>query len=229
MIMPASFCDFPRASFRACVFGAVLLTSAAAAPAMAQEPERVWNFRVYLNDAAIGTHRFTLRSAGAERELLSEARFEVKVLGLTVYRYAHRAVENWRGDCLTKLTASTNDDGEKLAVDAAVEGDRLRVNATGFKESLGGCVMSFAYWNPLMLRQSRLLNAQTGQYEQVGISLAGEEGVLVGGKPVTAKRYRISGLKNPLDLYYSGSGEWLGLESTVGGGRRLRYQLAAPG
>ncbi|WP_316044025.1 DUF6134 family protein [Variovorax sp. N23] len=31
---------------------------------------------------------------------MSDARFTVKLLGLTVCRYTHRAVEQWRGNCL---------------------------------------------------------------------------------------------------------------------------------
>ena len=206
---------------------ALVILMFASSFALAQEAERSWNFRVTLDDAPIGTHRFTLRSTGAERELVSEARFEVKVLGLTVYRYAHRAVENWRGECLTKMSAQTNDDGTKLSVQAQHEGDKLAIIATGGRETAPACAMSFAYWNPLMVRQNRLLNAQTGQYEAVNISPTGEESIPVAGKLVLAKRYRITGPKNPLDVYYSASGDWLGLDSTVSGGKRLRYRLEA--
>jgi hypothetical protein len=194
-------------------------------PLAAQDAERVWNFRVYLDDKPIGSHRFTLRGNGAERQLTSQASFEVKVLGFTAYRYSHQATETWRDNCLTKMTARTNDDGKALTVEAVAEGERMQINATENKESVSGCIMSFAYWNPQMLRQSRLLNAQTGQYEAVAIAPPVDDSVSVNGKPVAAKRYKLSGPKNPLDIWYSAAGEWLGLESTVGGGRRLRYRL----
>jgi hypothetical protein len=53
----------------------------------------------------------------------------------------------------------------------------------------------------------------------------GEETISVRGTPLPAKRYRITGPKNPIDLWYSATDEWLALESTVAGGRRLRYTL----
>jgi hypothetical protein len=85
--------------------------------------------------------------------------------------------------------------------------------------------MSFAYWNPEILRQTRLLNSQTGQYEAVTIAAMGEEKITVRGAAVQAKRYRITGPKNPIDLWYSADNSWLALQSTLDGGRRLRYLL----
>ena len=194
---------------------ALLLLGAHAASAAAQEA-RVWDFRVYLDNTAIGTHRFTLRQQGEERELASEARFDVKLLFFTAYRYAHQASERWRGDCLTALNSRTDDNGTPFAV-------------TRERAALQGCVMSFAYWNPQILRQSRLLNAQTGEHEAVAISALGDDRIAVRGAQVPARRYRISGPKNPIELWYSADGDWLALASTLEGGRRLQYRLEQGG
>jgi len=154
-------------------------------------------FAVLLDGKPVGSHRFELHEDGAMRRFTSTARFDVKVLGIPVYRYRHDAVEQWRGDCLVKLDARTDDGGEVTQVAAAPE----------------GCVMSFAYWNPRMLEQKTLLNAQTGRMDRVVVTALG------GG------RYRISGTKYPIELAYSPQGEWLALDSTVAGGRRLSYRL----
>jgi hypothetical protein len=195
------------------------------APSAQAAESRVWNFRAFLDDSPIGYHRFTLLDQGATRELRSETRFEVKVLFITAYRYSHDATEHWRGDCLESLKARTDDNGERTAVDAVSAGEGLTVETLKGREALSGCVMSFAYWNPQILRQLRLLNAQTGAYETVKIAAVGEETIVVRGTPLPAKRYRITGPKNPIDLWYSATDEWLALESTVAGGRRLRYTL----
>ena len=196
-----------------------------AASAQGAPEPRVWDFRVYLDDAAIGHHRFTLRETGAERELTNEARFDVKVLGFSAYRYAHDATERWRGHCLSALTARTDDNGERSAVNASRSGDRLAVSGPRAPEPLPGCVMTFAYWNPAILRESRLLNAQTGDYESVRVANMGEERIAVKGVQVVATRYRITGSKHPIDLWYSAQQEWLQLDSTLDSGRRLRYRL----
>jgi hypothetical protein len=186
---------------------------------------RSWDFQVFLGDAPIGYHQFTLDEQGERRELRSESRFAVKVLLFTAYRYEHDATELWRGDCLESLTARTNDNGGRPTVDARSDGERLAVATGKGSEIIAGCVMSFAYWNPQILRQARLLNPQTGEYEAVTVTTLGVENITVRGAPVAAKRFRLTGSGKPIDLWYSLGDEWLALESTVAGGRRLRYQL----
>ena len=187
-------------------------------------PEK-WEFQVFLNDTAIGHHHFVVNDKGAERELTTDARFDVKVLFINAYRYVHDASERWRGNCLASLNARTDDNGKQSAVQADQQGERVNVVSPRGREALDGCVMSFAYWNPEILRQTRLLNAQTGQYEAVTIAAMGEEKITVRGAPVQAKRYRITGPKNPIDLWYGPDNNWLALQSTLEGGHRLRYAL----
>jgi hypothetical protein len=186
-----------------------------------------WNFSVFLDDKPIGAHRFSVTGPAEARKVLSEAAFAVKLLGLTVYRYRHRAVEQWRGDCLRTLDASTDDDGEASRVRAEPAGDGLAVTVDSgtAAQTQPGCVMSFAYWNPAIQRQARLLNAQTGRHESVQVRPLGGGTLDVRGQRVAAMRWRIEGAAQPIDVWYSAEGEWLGLDSTVEGGRRLSYRL----
>jgi Family of unknown function (DUF6134) len=210
--------------------GAAAFVFAGAAAAQTQS----WNFEVFLDDSPIGHHHYTLRSSGdgAERELKIEARFNVKFLFINAYRYAHDASERWRGNCLAALTARTDDNGAKSEVDTESQGAQLSTvtsialpAATRARQPVDGCLMGFAYWNPEMLRQSRLLNAQTGKIETVTITALGEEKISVRGTPTPATRYRVSGTKHPIDLWYGADRAWVALQSTLESGRRLRYQL----
>lgn len=86
---------------RSCLLAGLAL----AVPAWAT-PDTSWNFSVLLDGRAIGTHRFELRPTGNEtRSLQSDARFDVKILGFTVYRYRHEARETWEGNCLDQIEA----------------------------------------------------------------------------------------------------------------------------
>ena len=150
----------------------------------------------------------------------------MKVLGLTLYRYEHLALERWQGDCLVSLEARTNDDGVRKTVQAWVEGSTLTVVAGGTRNQLGGCVTTFAYWNPAILAADRLLNAQTGRLEKVRIESQGRDWVLnAQGQASQASRYRIVGPEEPITLWYDEANRWVGLESQVGSGRRLTYRL----
>jgi hypothetical protein len=213
----------------ACTTAMALVCATAAAttsaPAAATPAPRDWQFQVLLDDRVIGQHRFSLQQRGDERMLVSEARFDVSFLGLTLYRYRHLATERWNGDCLAALDARTDDNGTQGVVSARTEGAALRVNAPDGERSVPGCVMSFAYWHPAMRAQRQLLNAQTGALEAVRIRRVGEALLTVGGRDRRAERWALEGPERPIELWYSAEGEWLGLDAVVARGQRLRYRL----
>lgn len=198
-----------------CIAATVSTAAAATAPPplpapLSRDGTNVWSFRVTLDGEPIGEHRFVVRSQGGRWSVTSEARFEVRILGIRAYRYRHEARESWQNGCLRSLESTTDDDGRPQQV-------QRRFDA--------GCTFSFAYWNPAMLAQSQLVNAQTGRAEEVSVARLGEARLDVRGAEVNAVRWRIDGPQPPLEVWYSPQGEWLGLDSTVAGGRKLSYRL----
>jgi hypothetical protein len=207
-----------RAAVPAMLWAALLPAQAGASTS--QE----WRFEVLLDDEPIGFHTFRLSGDGDTHELRGEARFSVKLLGFTIYDYAHRNHELWRHDCLQRIDASTDDNGEDFHVRGAIQGEQLVLeNRTG-NSILTGCVMTFAYWNPAILSQQRLLNAQTGEYLDVDIRQIGKKSLQLQGRAVPALHYRIHTGESDIELWYSTTNrDWLALSTSTSGGE-LRYR-----
>ncbi len=199
-------------------------TAPAQAPAAAPVHDQVWTFTATLDGKPIGTHRFSLTGDEGAHVLVSDARFDVKVLGLAVYHYDHHATEHWQGDCLASLVARTDDGGQETAVKAEPQGDALRIDGPAGDKTAPGCVMTYAYWNPALRHQTRLLNAGTGAVDAVQVSDAGAGMVAVAGHDVAATRWRIASPQGPVDVWTDAQGRWIGLDAQVKG-RRLSYRL----
>jgi hypothetical protein len=149
----------------------------------------------------------------------------VKFLFIDAYAYTHQARERWQGDCLTAIESRTDDNGKQLAVRGTRTGGRFEVAAGGGLAELPACVMSFAYWNPAMLRQARLLNAQTGELVDVRVEPLGEETIAVRGAPLAVRRYALHAPDFRIDVWYGAGNQWVQLESRTEGGRLLRYLI----
>ena len=197
-------------------------TSVAAAPGEAQ---RSWQFSVLLDGSPIGYHRFELMSRESELEVRSEASFDVRFLFINAFRYRHSNRELWEGECLRVIESSTRQNGEEFAVSGELLPQGLQIEANGKSDRLDGCVMTFAYWNPRFLAQSRLLHPQTGEYMSVDVQPLGREELTVRGQSVTAFAYQVKARDVDITVYYSDDDEWLGLESVAKGGRIIRYVL----
>lgn len=202
----------------------LMLLSIPSVPTLAAHGN-AWDFRVFLDEKEIGSHRFDITGSGEARTLTSKARFDVRFLFVNAYSYRHEAVEGWNGDCLARLESHTDDNGKVHQVEAMHRPNETIVQTNGGSERLGECVMTFAYWNPAMLEQSRLLNSQNGEYVDVTITQVGSEQITVRGVSTPARRYALRSKGMAIDLWYSSDDEWLALESVTEGGRHLRYRL----
>ncbi len=203
-----------------------------------------WDFAVTLDDKPIGHHRFELagEAGSGEWTLKSQAEYDVKFLGLTVYTYRHSATERWRAGCLAQLEARTDDNGEVTSVQATAPAgaepataalsiavrsdDRAITTAAATAQDSRGCQMTYAYWKAAALRQQdRLLNPQTGRLDAIQGSPLAATPVTVAGQTVQARGWRIRTPKGPVDIWTAPDGRWIGLDATVSGDRRLRYRL----
>jgi len=199
---------------------------ASAFPALAAE----WTFGVFLNGKRIGEHRFTLRQEpdGHAEHVTSEARFDVKVLGIPVFRYAHTAEEVWRDECLVDLKTHTRVNGKEYAVSGRSHHGAFEIDvvADGQRQTsqLPACVATYAYWDVDRLRRhGELLNGQTGAYQTVARSL---EPKADGDNDVIS----LAGDGFRIDLSYrNDDGFWTGLRTTTRDGRTLTYRLEAAG
>lgn len=210
------------------VFLALLLLAAPAAgsPPVAAGGDQVWNFRVLLDDSEIGFHRFRLTENDGQREVYSEARFDVRFLFVTAYRYRHETTEYWSDGCLSRIASRTVTNGDEVSLNGRRSDEGFIVETGDSDHRLPKCVMTFAYWNPAFLDESHLLNPQSGRYMEVDAAPVKQERLDVRGESVLATRYRLRSDELTLDVWYSETGEWLALESIATGGRKLRYELS---
>ncbi|MEE4294085.1 MAG: DUF6134 family protein [Xanthomonadales bacterium] len=202
----------------------LLLSSEARANYEGGEVSDSWQFQVFLDDKEIGFHNYHLVENGEYRTLRSEARFEYRLLFVTLFRYAHENEETWSGDCLQSIRSQTDSNGTNYRLDGSLENDVFMLDSQDGTAQLPDCVMTFAYWDPDFLEQTRLLNSQDGSFLEVNVSSPEPDEIMVRGQAVPAKRYHLEAGDLSLNLWYSEDDEWLALESEVGGGRTLRYR-----
>lgn len=186
-----------------------------------------WNFRVLLEGSAIGYHRYELKEHDGTRVLSSKAEFDVRFLFFNAFRYRHNNVETWQEDCLRQLDAKTVTNDKTRVVSGTKVDDTFIVRHDGNTQELPQCVMTFAYWNPEFLQEPKLLNPQTGEYLDVDVEKLPEQSVNIAGQSVVAQRYSVKTRNSDIavEVWYTQDNRWIGLESVVKGGRKIRYEL----
>ena len=199
--------------------------TAAASTSNPDESVARWDFDVYVNDRKVGKHRFEVSEVDGQKRVESEANFKYKIFFIPAYSYQHRNSERWANDCLVRFEAKTNANGKHMQAFGEQNGAGFKVVGKDGTAELPKCVMTFAYWDPLFLQQSRLLNPQSGEYLDVQVEELAPEVLDVRGETVPALRYRLTAKQMDLTIWYSQDDEWLALESVAKGGNVIRYEL----
>ena len=184
-----------------------------------------WRFKVYYDNTEIGEHLFKVTPMQNKTNVVIEADFNVSLFFINAYNYQHTNYESWNGNCLSSIHSSTDDNGEVLHVQGKAKEDGFFITTASGKNTVQGCVKSFAYWDASILKSTELLNPQTGELMPVEITFVGEETLIVRGLPTRTKRYTLVTEEFKIDLWYSVSNEWLALNSTTADGEILRYQI----
>lgn len=182
-----------------------------------------WVFDAILNDELIGQHTFTYE----DDRTISKANFKFEFL-LMDFIYQHNSIETWDKNCLKSISSKTNDDGDLYQVTGQIVADGFLISSNQEKTLLPQCIMTFAYGNPEILNQKKLMNSQNGEFLDIDVKLIREENFILKGEKILTNLWQISAESNNGDilihLWYDKDMQWVGLKTSTPIGD-MYYQL----
>ena len=183
----------------------------------------VWEFDAVLNDKVIGQHTFIYE----DEKTVSDANFKFEYLFMD-FIYQHKSSETWQGNCLKTISSRTDDDGDMYDVSGYMEANQFMVTTNNKTSELPLCIMTFAYGNPKILDQKKLMNSQNGEYLDVDIQFLREENHMVKGKDILTDLWQIEAKGDDggllVYLWYDKNMNWVSLKSQTPIGD-MQYKL----
>ena len=207
-----------------CAIAGAQPSAGAQPPASAQPAAETLQYVIMRKGEQIGTHKFEFHRTGKETSVNIETNVEVKVLFVTAYRFQHVASERWVNGRLVALDAETDNNGKQHKVTAALKGSTLEVQADGKPMQVDKNIIPGSLWNPDLLRQSVMLDSQTGEVMPISVVDDGAEQVATENGPATAHRYTIKG-KFAQDVWYDSRGRLLQSQFSGPDGSVISYKL----
>jgi hypothetical protein len=174
-------------------------------------------FRIVREGSQVGTHRVRFREEAGLLEATSEVRVQVRLMGITVYRYSHDVVEAWRGERLAGLNSRLDRNGTARACEARADAAGLTLRGSGGEARLPPDAAPLTWWRAATLRP--------------GVPLFDpREGIAVQPRLETARegantRIRLIGGEGA-EIVYDRAGNWVGFATTGEDGSAVRYERA---
>lgn len=204
---------------------ALLIAGAATASAAQDLPYgNSQSFAVFRNGEQIGHHTLSFQHSGPNVTVATNIDFAVKLLGITAYRYSHRAQEMWAGDTFQYVATQTDDNGKKFSVKAQRTPNGISVERTGGQQMLPPDVLPSTHWNIRQVKQQILLNTQDGTEAKVQVSEVGREKIKTLKGWLDATRFRYTGDVTK-DQWFDDRGRWVKTTFKASDGSTIEYVL----
>ncbi len=189
---------------------------------------RTLTFDVTRDGASIGTHRVSIGTRGARTDVAIEIDLEVRFAFLTLYRYTHRARETWIGTDLVALDATTDDNGTPTRVAARAVAGGLAVEGSGGSYIAPAGTFPTSYWKREKVRQTQLLDTQSGRLVAVRNAGSAARDADVDGTVQPVEIHRIDG-DLAAEVGYAADGSWATLAFEARGARIGYVRRSADG
>lgn len=152
-----------------------------------------WRFLVLRHGNVIGEHRFRFSRRSGDFVVEVAIDIAVELLGMTLFRFTHRAEEVWRDGWLHALTSATDDDGTLWRVESERRDGALRGRVNDIAFDVSGYVIPGSLWHRDTTRSQALLDTIDGRMKVIDSRALGEETVPADGGETAARHFRLSG------------------------------------
>ncbi|MCX7383479.1 MAG: DUF6134 family protein [Alphaproteobacteria bacterium] len=205
-----------------------LAAALALAPGAARAALPRLDFEARRNGSLLGSHSVAFARTGQDLTVTVAVDYKVTLGPITLYRYALRGSEAWRGETLMEARFETDDDGRREFMRAQRDARGLAVegSASGAYVAPEGSLPA-SHWNRREI-DAPMINPQNGELLRFAVTDAGSGEIRTrGGIPFAARRFVLTG-PSSLDLWYDTSGAWAGLQAVAKDGSLIAYARIQP-
>jgi hypothetical protein len=180
----------PMAWLAISIVGAV---AGIAAPAVAETPAQFAYRVTHSVFGDIGTYTNTVEPTRDGITVQTRANFEVKMLGVRMYREVAERTERWQGNRLVSFHGVTDKGDGPAEVKGEARGNNFVITSAQGTINAPWSVHPANPWSASFLRSNTMMRPDSGKVEQVRVGSGQETAVKIEGATISAVKYEIDG------------------------------------
>tara|TARA_Y100001960_G_C14481475_1_gene732025 strand:+ start:130 stop:813 length:684 start_codon:yes stop_codon:yes gene_type:complete len=149
-------------------------------------------FDIYRNDNHIGKHIFSFSRSGEELKVDSEINFEIKKLGIVLYKYKVFGTEVYKNDELVKFNSKTNQNGKEKYVNMKLENGEFIIDGSSYKGKAPKDYLLGTWWNHSITQAKAQISAVSGRIIKQKVTFLGKEVIKIGDKKYNTLHFNFS-------------------------------------
>ncbi len=156
-------------------------------------------FDIYRNNKHIGKHVFSFTKQEDQLIVKSEINFEIKKLGIVLYKYHVEGTEIYKNGELIKFNSKTNQNGKEKYVNLKLENGKLVIDGSSYKGKAPVNYLLGTWWNHGILKAPAQISAVSGRIIEQKVTFLGKETVKFGENTYEALHFNFSSTDKKLD------------------------------
>ena len=156
-------------------------------------------FDIYRNNQHIGKHIFSFRKTNDGLAVDSEINFEIKKLGIVLYKYHVSGTEIYKDGELIKFNSKTNQNGKSKYVNLKLENGEYDIDGSSYKGKTSKKHLLGTWWNHSIVEAQAQISAVSGRIIQQKVTFLGKETIKLGDKNYETLHFNFSSTDKKLD------------------------------
>ena len=155
-------------------------------------------FDIYRNNKHIGKHIFSFEKLNNQLTVKSDINFEIKKLGILLYKYHVVGTEVYEDGILVKFNSKTDDNKKKKYVNMYLEGKDYIVDGSSYKGKVPSDYVIGTWWNHTIVETTAQISAVSGRIIKQKVTFLGKEQITIGDKTYETLHFNFSSTDNKL-------------------------------
>ena len=149
-------------------------------------------FDIYRNQNHIGKHVFSFKKLNGELVVESEINFEIKKLGIVLYKYHVKGMEIYKDGKLVKFNSKTNQNGKVKHVNLRLDNEEFSIDGSSYQGKAPIDFMIGTWWNHSIVEASAQISAVSGRIIKQKVTFLGKETIKIHDKIYNTLHFNFS-------------------------------------
>ena len=149
-------------------------------------------FDIFRNKDHIGKHIFSFKRSGKELSVESKINFEIKKLGISIYKYNVEGTEIYNDGELIKFNSKTNQNNKVKYVNLKLVNGEYEIDGSSYKGNAPVDYLLGTWWNHSIVKAPAQISAVSGRIIKQKVTFLGEETLEINGKEYNTLHFNFS-------------------------------------
>ncbi len=149
-------------------------------------------FDLFRNNQLIGQHIYVFNRNGRNLTVRSKINFEVKMLGITLYRYSAKSQEKYVNGKFESFAATTNQNEKKKFSKIYKKENKFFIEGSSYKGEAPEDFIIGAWWNHSIVKHGVQISTSSGRIIKQNVNFLGKETIKINNKKYSALKFNFS-------------------------------------